>query len=64
MRTITVALANVQRSDGEWIVLRHGDPLPEGIRTDETDRLDRIGAISPPPPATAKKSASKPDKEG
>lgn len=64
MRTITVALANVQRKDGEWVVLRKGDPLPEQVTAEETARLDGLGAISPEPAAAPKKSSSKPDKEG
>lgn len=63
MRTITVAIANVQRKDGEWVVCFKGDPLPTQVSEEETVRLDRLGALSPGTAAT-KKSASKPDKEG
>lgn len=63
MRTITVAIANVQRKDGEWVVLFKGDPLPEQVTAEETHRLDGLGALTPEP-AAPKKSASKPDKEG
>lgn len=35
--------------DAQQVVLHHGDPLPDGVTTEEIDRLDELGVFSATP---------------
>lgn len=64
MRTIAVALANIQCKGGEWVVLHKGDPLLTEVTAEEVTRLDAIGALTPDTTGPKKSASQKPDKEG